>query len=197
MIYYYNEKGRITRCVQAPIEEAPLSVQEGEQWIQNDSVINDSTHFIFNETLTPFPESPGLGWIWDWTTLEWSLPVDSLNMLKNAKKVAIDMERDRQRYSGVVYNGISYDSDVVSSNNLVGWVSAINAGITLPEDFTWRSADNQNIPFTENDVLSLASAMILKTTACYQRAWALKAELDALIDYQDIKDFDSTTGWPE
>lgn len=200
MIYFFDPCGRITRRVQCPFNEASFMAMEGEQWLQSDAFVSDATHFVFNGALTPFPESPGKDWAWDWMELEWRLHPASLATAKARKCTDIDAERDRQRYSGVTYKGVRFDSDVVSVSNITGWASAVAAGIAVPEGFTWRSADNHDIPFTAGDILGLATTMVDKITACYQRAWQLKALVDTftdLADYQQVEDLNITQQWPE
>ena len=200
MIYFFDPCGRITRRVQCPFNEASFMALEDEQWLQSDAFVSDATHFVFNGALTPFPPSPGEDWAWDWMELDWRLPASALTAAKARKCADIDAERDRQRYSGVTYKGVRFDSDAVSERNITGWTSAVAAGIPVPEGFTWRSADNRDIPFTAEDILGLAAAMVAKTTACYQRAWQLKALVDVFTDpadYQQVKDLNITQQWPE
>lgn len=86
---------------------------------------------------------------------------------------------------------------MVSTSNITGWTTAVAAGTPLPPGFTWRSMDNQDIPFTEADVLALAALAVNKATACYNRAWQLKEQVSALKDNESVINYDITTGWPE
>ena len=67
MIYYFDQCGRITRCVQAPFHEASHLAQDGEQWIQSDVNYSDETHYITyvgadeTPTLTAFPPAHRTG----------------------------------------------------------------------------------------------------------------------------------------
>ena len=197
MIYFFTSSGKITRRVSCPLAEAVFFAQEGEQWIEFNNAVSDETHYIHNGTVVAFPQSPGTGCEWNWTTLTWELSENSFSELKTIKNKEIDLQRDKVRYSGVIYNGVRFDSDPTSSSNLTGWVSGISSGITLPQSFTWRSENNEDIPFTEGDVLSLASVMLFKATACYKKAWELKETLKEIDTYQDLIDFDIFSGWPE
>ena len=197
MIYFFDETGRITKRIQAPFSEASYIAEDGEQWLQADGTYPDNEFFILNGAFTPFPPRPGSGWVWDWMELRWVLPPSALDDLKARKKADIDAARDRARYSGITYNGVRFDSDMVSTSNITGWTTAVAAGIPLPPGFTWRSKDNQDIQFNEADVLALAALAVNKVTACYNRAWQLKEQVSALNDYESIINYDITTGWPE
>lgn len=200
MIYFFDSYGRITRCLQAPANEAIYVVKEGEQWIEHSEIVSDSDYYIKNNSLTEFPQKPGDGWVWDWELLMWRLPESFMSEARDVKCKEIDALRDYYRFSGVVYNNVLFDSDPVATGNLTGWTAAIAAGIPIPEGFTWRSMDNRDIPFTSEDVLGLAAASVAKTTACYKRAWQLKSLVEAFTDpadYQQLRDFDITTQWPE
>ena len=146
------------------------------------------------------PPQPSPAHTWDAVAKAWGLPPHSMSDMVARKKADIDAARDRARHAGVTFDGVLFDSDPVSAGNLTGWATAVAAGIPTPEGFTWRSQDNRDIPFTAADILGLAAAMVAKTTACYQRAWQLKALVDAFIDpadYQQLQELNITENWPE
>lgn len=199
MIYYFDGNGMITRRAFIPHDEASLSAVPGEQWIQSDAVVSDVDYFVFNGALTQFPERPSQDYEWSWPELAWRLTESAFLAALASKKQGIDAERDRARCSGVTYNGHRFDSDPVSAGNVTGWAAAVTAGIPVPAGFTWRSADNLDIPFSQGDILGLAAAMVAKTTACYQRAWQLKALVDqvtSLDDYPLLAGIDIMADWP-
>jgi len=100
MIYYFDQCGRITRCVQAPFHEASHLAQDGEQWIQSDVNYSDAEFFVFNGAITSFPERPSAYHKWDWLSLAWVLPASATSEAKIQGASAIDAAagRARQRY---------------------------------------------------------------------------------------------------
>lgn len=195
MIYFFNPYGQITKIVKCPFDEASYIANEYEQWFESEEVVTDTTHFISNLAIVPFPKSPGEGWIWDWKELNWVLSEASFDTLKLLKRKEIDKERDKNRYSGITFKGNRFDSDPVSLSNLIGWVTGINSGIGLPPGFTWRSEDNQDIPMSVEDVLGLAETMLLQSTLCYKKSWELKEQLNQINTYQELVDFNIYEGW--
>lgn len=130
---------------------------------------------------------------WDAASLLWVVTPAALDQAKSDLKLKVDTLRDVARAAGVTYNGVDYDSDPVSSANITEWAAVVTAGVVLPEGFTWRSKDNQDIPFSASDILGLAAAIAVSATTCYRRAWAVKARIDALLDYSQLVDFDIET----
>lgn len=201
MIYFFDPCGRITRALQAPLDEAHHIAQEGEQWLEVPEFYSDSTHYIQWGAFQPFPPNPhGPHGVWDWYSHSWTLSGTALEDVKAEKRAEVDAWRDKVRYSGVSLGGYTFDSDPTATVNITGWMTAVNAGIPLPEGFSWRTQDNNDIPFQEEDVKALAAAIVLKTALCYQRAWALKAQINEFTDpnkYQELQTLDITTNWPE
>jgi hypothetical protein len=107
-----------------------------------------------------------------------ALPV-GIQTLRNRKKSKINGSRETAINAGVIYNDQTYDSDDRSRANLTATVSALQAGIPLPQGFTWRSADNQDVPFDAADLIGLAAAMMEHVNTQYQKSWALKTTVSA------------------
>lgn len=116
-----------------------------------------------------------------------SVPEPTLEEAKASKRRQIDAQRDQQIDSGVSFAGHVFDSDQRSRDNLTGAVSAFSAGVPIPEGFTWRSADNQNIPVGMPELLGLSGAMLLHVNAAYSTAWARKAAVDAAQTFEELE----------
>ena len=97
MIYYFDQCGRITRCVQAPFHEASHLAQDGEQWIQSDAVVSDADCFVLNSALTQFPAKPSGCHEWDWPSLSWALPASAVLHAKAQGAATIDAAAGRAR----------------------------------------------------------------------------------------------------
>lgn len=183
---------------EADIPEAPSGYTSVEvDHSLNDIVIMTSMGLSPSGELCNRGQRPSQYHQWDWAASSWVVPQGAINALVSDKHESIDLERDKRRADGVTYNGVLFDSDVVSTANISSWATAVAANIPVPAGFTWRSKDNQDIPFIAQDILELAAVSLARGTACYMRAWQLKAEVSAMTDYQQIINFDITTGWPD
>lgn len=105
----------------------------------------------------------------------------------------VNSVRDRAIALGVEWAGHRWDSDASSRANLTGAVAAVSAGVPLPGDFTWRTADNVNVRLGPAPLVELGAAMLAFVNACYARSWALKAEIEAA-DAPEAVDLESE--WP-
>ena len=97
MIYFFDQCGRITRCVQAPFHEASFMALEDEQWLQSDASVSDDTHFVFNGAITPFPGRPSSYYKWDWLSLAWVQPPSAVADARGIGASAIDAAAGRAR----------------------------------------------------------------------------------------------------
>lgn len=100
MIYFFDSFGRITRRASVPSNEAEHNATEGEQWIESEEIVSDSSHFIINGDFTPFPAKPSSWYEWDWDLLAWHLPLSASADAKARAILHIDAAagRARQRY---------------------------------------------------------------------------------------------------
>lgn len=89
----------------------------------------------------------------------------------------INLDRAKALVAPVLFEGNYYDADDASIANLTATVAAFNAGVPVPAGFTWRTADNQNIPMTLQNLVALAGTFLASRFAAYQQSWAAKAAL--------------------
>lgn len=114
-------------------------------------------------------------------------PVD-LALAKKHCHAIIDTLRSQAMKSGFEYDGHTYQADPVSYGNLTSAIVAANSGNPLPDGFTWRTADDQNIAVTTEDLVAMGTAALTYITECYQRSWDLKAGVDTAIAAIDTAD---------
>lgn len=98
----------------------------------------------------------------------------------------VNADRERALSAGVTYGGSVYDSDNRSRANLTGAVAATQAGIPLPDRFTWRTSDNKDVPMTAVELVGLAAAMLSHVNAQYRRSWELKAQINAATTAEEV-----------
>lgn len=110
---------------------------------------------------------------------------------------AITQLRETHIQSGVVWNNNTFDTDVASQGRITAIVTSVAAGLTLPDNFTWRTADNTDVPMTAQDLKDLAQAVLDHVDACFKTSWTHKDAVRALNTAAEIAAYDYTTGWPQ
>lgn len=111
---------------------------------------------------------------------------DKLEQAKERKKQEINAACEAAIDGGFFYDGHTYDSDQRSQTNIIGTANAVTAGVPLPSGFTWRTADNQNVPMDGSGIIALGAALLAHIPAQYQRSWQLKAQVDAADTQADL-----------
>lgn len=125
--------------------------------------------------------------------IENGAPVDyspagpSLAQLKIFKRQQVEKDRDDEIAAGVDYNGYRWQTDKQSRENISGTLTAITAGIPLPQSFTWRTEDDQNISADASFMLGLSAVVLAHGNACYQRSWDRKAQIDAATTVEELE----------
>ncbi|ECK8872574.1 DUF4376 domain-containing protein [Salmonella enterica subsp. enterica] len=119
---------------------------------------------------------------------------------KTAKHAEINGWRDVQENAGYVFsfNGHRWDYGKATQERLaLSLRMAKQQG--LPEGFFWTDADNEDVPMTAGELLSLNDAielaMFKKGLEIHLRQRQMKEEVDNLTDYKAIRDY--AVGWPE
>lgn len=122
-------------------------------------------------------------------------PVDwgSIERRRAERCAEVNARRTRAIAAGVAFEGYVYDSDSTSLANVTAAVAGAAAGIPIPEGFTWRTADNVNVPMDVEQLVALGAAMLAHGSACYAYSWALK---DAINDSDDPLSINLDEGWP-
>ena len=164
----YDSQGVVVQSVSSKQEEAAaLAFILGAGYIQDTA----DTGFKYIDLSGDAPivrcakAQPTEWHVMDPLTGSWVFEQSSLPDLISTKHREIDSERDRQRTRGVVYNGVLFDSDQISTANIVSWAAAVANSIPVPAGFTWRSLDNRDIPFSAADILGLSSAALMRGKA--------------------------------
>lgn len=108
----------------------------------------------------------------------------------------IEQYRDNLLSQGCVYsgNGFRYQADETSRSNLMlAHIEAPN----YPPDATvaWLTADNQVTELTKDDIAGLMSEMSAFMRQCYERSFALKSDVRAMQNKQELESYDIEGAW--
>ncbi|ANN71560.1 DUF4376 domain-containing protein [Bordetella bronchialis] len=119
-------------------------------------------------------------------------PAPTLDELKLAKAADMTAACLAAIDSGFDYDGHRFDSDLVSRTNIIGTATGVQAGIALPQGFTWRTSDNENVPMDGDGVIALGAALLQHVNQQYATSWQLKAQIEAATTPEDI----AAISWP-
>jgi hypothetical protein len=107
--------------------------------------------------------------------------------LKDKKSAEIETACLLAIGAGFTFEGNQFGADLVSRTNLIGTVGSIQAGIPLPDGFTWRTLDEQNVPMTADALVALGAALLVHCNTQYAKSWALKAQVDATTTADEVE----------
>jgi hypothetical protein len=93
---------------------------------------------------------------------------------KRRADININVGRSVTLQEGVGWNGDNWQIDLISRNNILGVVTAINAGLWDSETVTWRNTANEDKQLTVAEFKELAKAVIEKVNQVYLDSFAAK-----------------------
>lgn len=134
---------------------------------------------------------------WDYNLEIW---IPNLEEAKTSKMVEVNLFRDerlKNNKNGIHYKGYVFDNNDKMRGNVTEVLNLLNSGVPIPENFTFRTKDNINIPFNSDDIKNLASLILFFKNSCYQYSWTLKDQIESLMDIESVEAFDISQGWPE
>ena len=117
--------------------------------------------------------------VWDGDNIRQMTAQEQTARARETLKATVNVKRAEKLKAGFTFAGNRFDSDERSLLNLTATVSAVNAGIPLPDGFTWRTSDNVDVPCDAQFLVGLAGTALQYQSACHARSWALKAQIDA------------------
>lgn len=125
---------------------------------------------------------------------------EMLDAARLEKHDEINSWRNQQEHGSTTFslNGHRWDCDKASLERLSATLEAARSNI-LPADFFWTDADNIDVPVKSTDLEAMSTAMnttmFLQGFKIHERQRQMKEDVDALSDYQAIKDY--IVGWTE
>ncbi|EEP1514395.1 DUF4376 domain-containing protein [Salmonella enterica] len=126
--------------------------------------------------------------------------VADLNTALTQKHTEINTWRNMQENANYVFtfNGRNWDYGKATQERLALSVQAAKEN-RLPDGFIWTDADNNDVPVTADELLTLgdaiSQAMFTKGLQIHMRQRQMKEEVDKLTDAQAVMDY--AVGWPE
>ncbi len=115
----------------------------------------------------------------------------NLDKLKEKRKKTINSERDQAIASGFEYavDTVSYgmfDCDPVSVAKITGAVANLLAGSPLPDGFSWRNADNLDVPMDDVLLKGLGAAAATHVYTQHMIARQLKQAIEDATTEEEV-----------
>lgn len=143
----------------------------------------DETGAVFRVAITPGMYDrlpPGHTWV---------PHVAGLEAVKLERKSAVEAWRDSACVQPVIVavsgTDHAWDADKRSQDLLGTAVSLASLSVVNPPP-VWRSADNDNVPVTLEDLKNIVATIALQTQVAYGKSWALKAAVDAATSPDEV-----------
>jgi hypothetical protein len=122
----------------------------------------------------------------------------SIEQVKEVKRQEINAYREVKLDSGLWYLGYNWDTDERSRANITGMTAGMASGIPLPAGLTWRDSNNNNVPFNQTKLVTLAGYILLYVNQVYGASWAMKSVLENMETLEELDAFDvRTQSWPD
>lgn len=87
----------------------------------------------------------------------------------------VNIERERRLEESIVsLNGIDYDANQRSRDNITGVIVESLAGVPIPWPIDWRCADNITRALSMEDAVTVSALIMQKIKFIYSKSWDLK-----------------------
>ncbi len=122
----------------------------------------------------------------------------SVEAVKAEKWAKINEYREVVLNRGLWYMGYLWGSDERSRANITGVTAGVATGIPLPDGFTWRDNNNNNVPFTSTNIVTLGAYMLGYVNWVYNASWQMKNVIDAMTTLEELDAFViAAQAWPD
>lgn len=184
-----------SRVVTCPPEWIQNQLTDGETYLEVPNSVDDSTHFVLQNSLVALPPSPGITYVFDTNTLIW-VDARTLEELKREASRLINDWRNTQENTEVSFefNGRTWDCGQATASRMLPSVRATE----LPADFFWTDYFNNRVYMDKADLMALSAAhdnaLIARGFLIHARQRDMKDSL-AEMDKAGLAAF--VPGWPE
>lgn len=110
-------------------------------------------------------------------------PEFTLQEMKDRKKDEINGWRDSALTALTVdHGGNTFDADKLARENLTSTLTAIQAGVAVPDPLDWRDATDVTRSLAHTDLTTICGLMFSAVDTAYNHSWTLKGDVDAAAD---------------
>src|SRR5687768_8921339 len=123
---------------------------------------------------------------WDNNLEIWTPNIEEAKRIKKDDVNSLRELKIKYNPNGIQYKNYKFSNDSITRANITEALSLVNAGVVAPENFTFRTLDNIDIPFSTEDIKNLSTLMLFYKNSCYKHSWNLKAQIDLLSTVEEI-----------
>lgn len=167
------------------------------------AALRDESFYVDDGVLVARPTPPGSGYAWSWSERAWRVAPEVLTACRDEKKASVTAIAEQLRVWPVAYDGVRFDADPASVENMVGLTRRIERGDGLTPGWVgWRTYENTMVWADASAALVLdhlySIARLLESRRQYLLivSWGHKAALDQLDTVEAISAYDIEAGWP-
>jgi len=160
-----------------------------EYWVLEEGALDYAKHVISeHEVLVP----------------EGGVTVDpgvTIQRLKYNKLSQLTIAYNQAKYSDIRYvsdAGVTrlYQTSPVSRDSLKDATTSFASPNDVPEGYYWRSSDNQNTPFTYNDLIALSNQIANRDWILFDHYQGYKDQLSLILSLDDREELDAIVWVP-
>jgi len=189
----YDETGEIVSWGSCDTPPAP-----GDGLTLVEATASGFTHYISNNALTAYtPEqaaikaaTPEYPCHWSNATFSWIDDRD-LNVARQAQWDTIKADRDAEIYGGLVWDGSTFDTDMVAQSRISGACTlalmAVVAGQAGAFSKTWKLADNTTRVLSATQMMAVGVALGQMVQAAIDKGQVLLLQVGAASSSEQIR----------
>ena len=170
MIVIFDGAGQIVKTVQAPDAHVDFY---GQDAIVTQQEITDTTHYVEDGELVPFPEKPSPHHEWDWPTKSW-LP--NLDAARESQRQNWNSWRDQELAAGYQHSGHTFHSDETFMSELHMLIKGYEQGYFTGTSEI-RTKGNVVLQMSHIEIETLLLLLGQHRQSIYRQSWTGKDAL--------------------
>ena len=152
------------------------------------AILNGQKVYKVQETPTDIgvscPQDVEAGWLY--LNGQFIPPPGSLVYEKLRKQKEINNQRTIKLAEPVLFKNSYFDTNQNTIINLTAAISAFNSGLLFPDEYYWRTVDNQNVLLSLEELTTLLQLITSKVNNVYSQSWNLKQQVEEATTLDEV-----------
>jgi hypothetical protein len=194
---FYNSDGEIKIVYSGQCLEQMIVINPDLSYIEGDVALVENYYIDENAEVVAKPVKPSPFHTFDYTTKDWILLGEQLEVAKTNKKTQITQQADWIHLQPIQYDGKLLDADTTAQANISGKITELKNDIELNYPSTnlfWKDANNVVHTWTDAGeylawLQGLFNKISMRRTELYAISWQGKEIVDSLSDINSITSY--------